>query len=84
MTLIAQSLDGKEYEVGADELVWRPSVYGIVIDEGKILLSPQHGIGYDLPGGGMDFGESFEDNVIREVKEETGIEVEPIRLVTIQ
>lgn len=78
LTLRAKSLDGNHYAVSIDELSWRPSVYGIVIRDGKNLLSPQHGTGYDLPGGGMEYGESLEQAVIREVKEETGIDVRPI------
>jgi ADP-ribose pyrophosphatase YjhB (NUDIX family) len=36
-----------------------------------------------LPGGGMDVGESMADAVVREVKAETGIDVEVIGLVGI-
>lgn len=36
-----------------------------------------------LPGGGHDIGESISDTVVREVREETGIEVEVIGLVGI-
>jgi ADP-ribose pyrophosphatase YjhB (NUDIX family) len=36
-----------------------------------------------LPGGGMKRGEPAEDAVVREVLEETGIKVEPKRLVCI-
>lgn len=81
--LAALAIDGERYPVEASELTWRPGVYGIVIDDGKILLSPQHGFGYDLPGGGMEFGEDFEQTVIREVKEETGIDVQPDKLLEI-
>lgn len=30
---------------------------------------------WELPGGGLDFGENFKDAFIREVKEEMGLEV---------
>ncbi len=66
--------DGNNSEVEVSKLVWRPSAYGIVIQEGKLLLLKQTN-GYDLPGGGLDLGESLEAAVIREVKEETGLEV---------
>jgi 8-oxo-dGTP diphosphatase len=79
MKISALDIHGTRHEIDIDEVTWRPSVYGIVIDAGKILLSPQHGIGYDLPGGGVDIHESFEQAVTREVKEETGIDVRPLQ-----
>lgn len=51
-------------------------------DAGEILLI--HKIDNDLwalPGGGHDAGESITDTVVREVREETGLNVEVIRLV---
>jgi ADP-ribose pyrophosphatase YjhB (NUDIX family) len=36
---------------------------------------------WSLPGGPPDFGESFADCIIREVKEETGLDVEIVRLI---
>jgi ADP-ribose pyrophosphatase YjhB (NUDIX family) len=62
-----------------------PSVTAIVPNEhGAILLV--HKTDNDLwalPGGGMDVGESMADAVVREVKEETGIDVEVTGLVGI-
>lgn len=55
-----------------------PSVtVGVRDDQGRILLI--HKIDNDLwalPGGGHDIGESVADTAIREVREETGVEVE--------
>lgn len=51
-------------------------------DAGDILLI--HKIDNDLwalPGGGHDAGESLTDTVVREVQEETGLDVEVVRLV---
>ncbi len=60
-----------------------PSVTAIVTDEpGRILMV--HKTDNDLwalPGGGMDLGESIADAVVREVKEETGIDVAVTGLV---
>jgi ADP-ribose pyrophosphatase YjhB (NUDIX family) len=54
-----------------------PSVTAIVLNErGELLLV--HKTDNDLwalPGGGMDVGESMADTVVREVKEETDIDV---------
>ncbi len=56
-------------------------MYGIVIKDGKILLSPQRNSGYDLPGGGVEISETLEEAVVREVKEETGIDVQVVNFV---
>lgn len=60
--------------------------YGVLIDEGRVALvrssNPQHQPPlWWLPGGGIDFGESPEDTLIREFEEETGLIVdEPVLL----
>jgi len=38
---------------------------------------------WGLPGGVVELGETIEDAVVREVGEETGIEVHPLKLITI-
>jgi 8-oxo-dGTP diphosphatase len=40
---------------------------------------PAHGL-YTLPGGGVELGETLEEAVIREVREETALEVAPVAL----
>jgi 8-oxo-dGTP diphosphatase len=71
-TVTCRDLDGHTYVVPVADLVWRPSVYGIVIRDGKVLLCRHFGK-YNLPGGGVDMDESLEDALLREIKEETGI-----------
>jgi 8-oxo-dGTP pyrophosphatase MutT (NUDIX family) len=57
----------------------------IIIRNGKLLLIHRQKPGRDyyvLPGGGVDLEESFEETCIREVKEETGLDVLALRLVS--
>jgi len=74
-------IDGNEHQVSASKLRWRPSAYGIVVKDGALLVAKQFGR-YNLPGGGIELGEMPEAAVIREIKEETGIEAANPRLVS--
>lgn len=58
------------------------SVAGIVIDESdRVLLIQRRDNGHwEPPGGVLELGETFEQGVIREVREETGLRVEVERL----
>jgi nucleoside triphosphatase len=58
----------------------------IVNDKGEILLvrSYKWGRKYIVPGGHIELGERSEAAIKREVKEEVGLEVEPVRLLLIQ
>lgn len=54
----------------------RPSVRGIIIRDNTIAM--MHSLKYDyykLPGGGIEEGESLEETLIREVREESGLVV---------
>jgi mutator protein MutT len=60
-------------------------VGAVVVDQGRVLLirrgsEPLKGH-WSLPGGLVEVGESLTQAVIREVREETGLIVEPIELV---
>ncbi|MFJ1753868.1 NUDIX hydrolase [Kitasatospora sp. NPDC088134] len=60
-----------------------PSVTAVVTNaEGELLLIHKTDNNlWALPGGGHDVGESVSDTVIREVQEETGIDVEVVSVV---
>lgn len=60
-------------------------VGAIVVDRGRVLLvqrghEPSKGK-WSLPGGMLEIGESLADGVVREVEEETGLQVEVIELI---
>ena len=49
---------------------------------GRVLLQRRSDNGYwNLPGGGLELGESVAQACVREVREETGLEVEIVRLI---
>ncbi|MFZ5377007.1 MAG: NUDIX domain-containing protein [Patescibacteria group bacterium] len=73
-------IEGNSYTVDSTQLKFRPAIYGVIVSDGKILLSPQWD-GYDFPGGAIELGETNEQALIREVKEETGLLVEVGRLI---
>jgi 8-oxo-dGTP diphosphatase len=60
------------------------AVSAAIFRAGRVLIvrrgtPPMRGI-YTLPGGGVELGETLEQAVIREVREETGLAVEPVAL----
>ncbi|MEO3778322.1 NUDIX domain-containing protein [Micromonospora sp. B11E3] len=69
-------------------VVERRAVRLVVLDADERLLlfhtrDPEHprlGTWWELPGGGMDPGETYLDTAVRELREETGILVDPARV----
>ena len=67
----------------------------VLLKDGKILLGKRNqdpkkagsvfnsSGTWTLPGGKMEFGESFEETAKREVMEETGIEVKNLKLISV-
>lgn len=61
------------------------AVSAAIFRDGRVLIvrrarPPAHGL-YTLPGGGVELGETLEQAVIREVREETALDIAPVDLV---
>ncbi|XP_062111225.1 geranyl diphosphate phosphohydrolase [Humulus lupulus] len=65
----------------------RVAVVVFLLRSQKLLLGKRRSAVGDstfaLPGGHLEFGESFEDCAAREVKEETGLDVNKIEFLTV-
>ena len=61
----------------------RVGAFAVIFDdEGRVLVSRRVDSGwFNLPGGGVEPDESMPEGLMREVREETGLEVEVGRLV---
>ena len=60
------------------------AVSAAIIRDGKVLIvrrtRPPAGGVYTLPGGGVEVGETLVEAVVREVREETALAIEPVAL----
>lgn len=65
----------------------KKAVRAIVMKDNALLVIKRNKFGriyYTLPGGGVDLGENTEQALIREMKEETGLDLGENRLVFIE
>lgn len=65
----------------------RVGCYGLIINDDKIALIKKARGGYkgllDLPGGGIEYGETPEETLVRELMEEAGVKVVDYKLLTV-
>ncbi len=70
-------IDTKDYDLNGTTVI-RPSVRGIILKDNKLAMI--HSMKYDyykFPGGGIENGENHLDALVREVAEESGLQVIP-------
>ena len=79
-SIICKDVFGNQYTVPVDKLNIRVGVYAVIIEDNKILLTRQWD-GYSLIGGGVEKGETIEESIVREVKEETGLTIMPDKII---
>ncbi len=69
-----------------DAKVFLVATKAVVLRGGKMLTmlrgkdAPTNPLGWDLPGGILEFGEEAQEGIIRETKEETGLDIENPRV----
>lgn len=66
------------------EYIFNIRITGILIENNEILLVQQKlsdKRNWSLPGGRLERGETLSQGLIREMKEETGLDVEIIRML---
>src|SRR5437588_10614725 len=69
-------------DVSGSSASFRIAVSALIFEEGRVLLAYRRDIDWwNLPGGGMEVGETVDEALCREVREETGLEIEVERLV---
>lgn len=61
---------------------FRIGVFAVIERDGRYLLAHRRDIDWwNLPGGGLEYDETLEDGLVREVREEIGVAIEIVRLV---
>ena len=67
--------------VGNDLLILTAAAACIRDERGRILLLRRSDGLWSVPGGGLEPGERLDQAIVREVREEIGLEIEPTALI---
>ena len=63
-----------DVKVKADNIKFKFRVSGIIIEDNKVLVDRYDDVSYCLPGGYVNVGETSEEAIIRELKEEIDLD----------
>jgi 8-oxo-dGTP pyrophosphatase MutT (NUDIX family) len=77
------SYTGEQLQLPRERFVLRPAVYAVIRNQDHVLLvTNTTSQRYYLPGGGLEPGESLEEALQREVREEAGITIAITQMIT--
>ena len=72
----------KDWMFVVDNSICDVRTVGVLVRDGKIFVQrDRNGNEYALPGGHVRIGETLEDGLIREYKEETGADISCVKLL---
>lgn len=72
----AWDIFGKKHTRNLKDFKFRVSVYGVLVEGNGLLLKRDPRVTqFSLPGGGVKIGEKLQKALIREFKEETGLDI---------
>ena len=71
----------KDILFDVDGVLFSYRVGGVLIKDNQVLLT-KGGNDYSLPGGHVQIGETSSETVVREFKEETSFDVEPLNVIS--
>jgi 8-oxo-dGTP diphosphatase len=69
-------MENKIQKIGVTAFIVKENKLLIVRRSKNEFFLPEY---YEMPGGKVEFGESLEDALLREVKEETGLEIKVVK-----
>lgn len=72
----------KDWLFSSDEYICDLRTVGVLVKNNRVLVQrDKNGSEYALPGGHIKIGETLEAGLVREYKEETGVDIEVKRLL---
>jgi 8-oxo-dGTP pyrophosphatase MutT (NUDIX family) len=69
----------QDFDSNLMKIISRQAIRAVIVNENKLLLVRNNKGDYKFPGGGSEKAESYEDTLIREVREETGYLVNSVK-----